>query len=66
VGDHKLLKFWHDHPNHEAGIELYDLSADIGETNDLAERLPGKARELERRLLDYIESVMGNVSGELP
>lgn len=65
VGDYKLLKFWHDHSNHAAGIELFDLSKDLGETNDLAKKMPAKAKALERQLLDYIESVDGNVTGEL-
>jgi hypothetical protein len=65
VGDYKLLKFWHDHSNHVEGIELFDLSTDLGETKDLAKSMPAKAKELERQLLDYIEAVNGNVTGEL-
>ncbi|MBT5902447.1 MAG: sulfatase [Opitutaceae bacterium] len=65
VGDYKLLKFWADHPNHREGIELYDLSQDLGETTDLAERMPAKAKALETQLLDYIEAVDGNVAGDL-
>lgn len=65
MGDYKLLKFWKDHPNHNAGIELFDLSNDLGETQDLAPTMPAKAKQLERMLLDYIEEIDGNVSGEL-
>ena len=65
VGDYKLLKFWHDHSNHAEGTELFDLSTDLGETTDLAKSMPAKAKELERQLLDYIEVVDGNVTGEL-
>ena len=65
VGDYKLLKFWHDHSNHAEGSELFDLSTDLGETTDLAKSMPAKAKELERQLLDYIEVVDGNVTGEL-
>ena len=32
------------------GLELYDLSKDLGESNNLATTLPGKAAELKRRL----------------
>lgn len=65
LGDYKLLKFWKDHPNHKAGIELYDLSKDLEETQDLAPSMPGKAKELEKALMDFIKQVNGNVTGEL-
>ena len=65
AGNYKLLKFWNDSTNHKAGIELYDLSKDLEETKDLATRLPGKAKELEAMLVDYIEKVDANVTGEL-
>jgi len=64
VGDFKLLKFWNDNVNRKAGIELYDLSRDLGERNDLSMKMPVKASELERRLLDYIDHVDANVTGE--
>jgi arylsulfatase A len=41
----KLLEYFED--NH---IELYDLSNDIGERNDLAEKMPEKAEELRKSL----------------
>jgi arylsulfatase A-like enzyme len=44
-GDWKLLEYLED--NH---IELYNLSNDIGEQNDLAEKIPEKAEELRNRL----------------
>jgi arylsulfatase A len=44
-GDWKLLEYFED--NH---IELYDLSNDIGEQNDLVEKMPEKAEELRKRL----------------
>jgi arylsulfatase A len=65
VGDYKLIKFWHDHPDHAEGIELFDLSKDLGETTDLAPQMPAKAKALEQQLLDYIASVDGNVTGKL-
>jgi hypothetical protein len=37
--------------------ELYDLSKDIGEKNDLSEKMPQKTAELKKILLDYLESV---------
>jgi arylsulfatase A len=44
-GDWKLLEYFED--NH---IELYDLSNDIGEQNNLAEKMPEKAEELRKNL----------------
>ncbi len=43
-----------DHTNTELGNDphpqLYDLSNDPGETQNLAEKVPGRARELQARL----------------
>ena len=44
-GDLKLLEYFED--NH---IELYNLKNDIGEQNDLAEKMPEKVKELRKRL----------------
>ena len=65
VGDYKLLKFWSNSSNHKAGVELYDLSKDLGEMTDLTQQLSGKAKELEAMLMGYIEKVDANVTGEL-
>jgi len=45
LGDHKLIEYF------EAGhVQLFDLSSDIGEQNDLSERMPGQAEQLRERL----------------
>jgi arylsulfatase A-like enzyme len=45
VGDWKLMEFF------ETGtLELYDLGADLGEKNNLAQKMPERARELQARL----------------
>jgi arylsulfatase A-like enzyme len=44
-GPWKLIKFW------TGSLELYNLSDDLGEQNNLAESLPSKALELENSLL---------------
>jgi len=44
-GDWKLLEYLED-----KRIELYNLRKDIGEENNLAERMPEKAEELRKRL----------------
>ena len=45
-GDWKLLEYFED-----SHVELYNLSNDIGERNDLAEKMSEKAEEL-RKCLD--------------
>jgi arylsulfatase A-like enzyme len=52
LGNYKLLKDW------ETGrIHLYNLSDDLSETRDLAVKMPGKADEMYRKLMDYLDSV---------
>ena len=52
VGDWKLLHFHEDGRN-----ELYNLSADLTESTDLASRHPVKTCELRSRLLKYLTDV---------
>jgi arylsulfatase A-like enzyme len=59
-GPWKLLYF-HDGPR----IELYDLSADLGETNDLAEARPEIVRALLLELDAWIEASQAKLSTEL-
>ncbi len=48
MGDYKLIEFF------ETGtIELYNLRADISEQNNLATKMPDKARELHERLVAW-------------
>ncbi len=56
VGDYKLVKFW----NEEKRL-LFNLKDDLGETKDLAQAEPEKARELHKQLMDYLESVDSDV-----
>jgi uncharacterized sulfatase len=51
-GKWKLLEFLED--DH---LELYDLEADIGETQNLASSQPALAGELKRKLLQWREEV---------
>ncbi len=44
-GDWKLIEFFED-----GRLELYNLREDVGETNNLAEKMPDKANELHARL----------------
>ena len=51
-GDWKLMEFLED-----GHLELYDLSQDIGETNNLAASMPEKAKALHARLIAWREEV---------
>jgi arylsulfatase A-like enzyme len=51
-GDWKLLEYFED--NH---VELYNLKEDIGEKNDLAEKMPQKAEQLRKHLHAWRQSV---------
>lgn len=52
VGDYKLIKFWN-----LKKVELYNLKDDLGELNDLSATEPAKVKELEARLMAYLEGV---------
>ncbi len=52
VGDYKLIKFWN-----LKKVELYNLKDDLGELNDLSASEPAKVKELEARLMAYLEGV---------
>ncbi|MBI3877051.1 MAG: sulfatase-like hydrolase/transferase, partial [Verrucomicrobia bacterium] len=52
VGDWKLMEFFED-----GRLELYNLHDDIGEKNNLAEKLPDKAKELHARMLAWRKDV---------
>ena len=46
-----------------AEFELYDLAADVGEGNDLAEEWPGRAAALRAQLVALFEEVIGEGPG---
>jgi arylsulfatase A-like enzyme len=50
--DYKLIEFFDD-----GHVELYNLAEDIGETNNLAEKMPKKAAELKEMLHRWQKSV---------
>jgi len=51
-GDYKLVKTWDENK-----IELFDLSKDLGEENDLSKKMPEKTEELHNRLVTYLDDV---------
>ena len=52
AGDWKLMEFFEDHR-----LELYNLRDDLGETNNLAARMPDKAKELYAKMLAWRAAV---------
>jgi len=52
LGDYKLIRVYETEAR-----KLFDLSEDLGESEDLAKKMPGKVAELDERLSDYLESV---------
>lgn len=52
AGDYKLIEFYEDNR-----VELYNLKADIGEKNNLAETMPEKAAELHKMLKHWRKEV---------
>jgi arylsulfatase A-like enzyme len=52
LGDFKLIRAY------ETGaLKLFDIAKDPGERRDLAQDMPDKAKELDRRLSDYLAAV---------
>jgi arylsulfatase A-like enzyme len=52
AGDYKLIEFYEDNR-----LELYNIKQDIGEKNNLADKMPGKAAELHKMLTDWRKDV---------
>ncbi len=51
-GDYKLIEFYDP-----AIVELYNLDEDVGEKNDLSEKMPDKREELLSKLHQWLNSV---------
>ena len=60
LGDFKLLLKYAS-SRQQAEKQLFDLSSDLGEQNDLSAEIPEKAAELERLLFEYLRSVGANM-----
>ena len=52
MGDYKLIEFYEDN-----SLELYNLKDDIGEKNNLAEKMPQKTQQLKEMLHNWRKSV---------
>jgi len=58
-GDWKLIEFFED-----GTLELYNLKDDIGEKNNLADKMPDKTRQLHRLLVRWRKSIGAAVPTE--
>ena len=59
-GDWKLIRFW------EGIHELYNLKNDLGESQNLAEKMPEQVEELDARLLQRLEGMNAKLPRENP
>jgi len=55
-GDLKLIEFFDN-----GEVELYNLTEDIEERNNLAQKLPQKAAELQKRLTEWRRNIGAKV-----
>lgn len=55
VGDFKLYRFYYDGENQAHRYELYNLKEDIGETVNLATRMPEKVASLDAMIQQHLE-----------
>ena len=55
-GRWKLIRLYGEGPNRSHGHELYDLAADIGETKDLAAKMPDKVKELDALITQHVNT----------
>ena len=59
VGDWKLIRRFEPHSKHPDVRELYNLSSDIGEANNLASQKPDKLKELDALIDRFINDTGG-------
>lgn len=57
VGDYKLIKFWNLNRT-----ELYNLKEDLGELNNLADKMPGKVAEMGKHLDPYLYFIRSEIA----
>ena len=54
TGDWKLIRFYFDSADQTDRFELYNLKDDIGETTNLAAKMPGKVKELSALIDQFL------------
>ncbi|MGQ0636070.1 MAG: sulfatase [Planctomycetaceae bacterium] len=57
---------WKLHKTDDYPAQLYDLRSDIGETTDLAQRLPDRVKELEAELQCWNDQLVQPLWGSMP
>jgi arylsulfatase A-like enzyme len=60
-GDWKLIRFHCDNEDQSDRFELYNLKADIGETNNLAAKMPEKVKELNLLMNGFFQETKAYV-----
>ncbi len=65
-GDWKLVRFFADGPGQRDRHELYNLRADIGETDDLAPSSPALVAELGALIDDFLDDTDAAIPGPNP
>jgi arylsulfatase A-like enzyme len=53
-GDYKLIRFFHDGPDLGHRYELYNLKDDIGETTNLADKMPDRVRAMDALIEGFL------------
>jgi hypothetical protein len=61
LGDFKLLKFYEDNR-----IALFNITIDVSESNDLSQKMPSKAAELDALLTQYLLDVNAQMARPNP
>ncbi len=54
-GEWKLIRRFEPHPSYPEVFELYNLNADIGETENLAKQMPKRVRQLDALIDQFVE-----------
>ena len=57
AGDYKLVKTWSTNT-----LELFDLSQDVGEANDLSKSKPDETKKLHTMMVDFFEEIDAETS----
>jgi arylsulfatase A-like enzyme len=55
-GDWKLIRFYADNNDQTDRFELYNLKDDLGETNNLAARMPARVEELNALIGEFLKN----------
>jgi len=55
-GKFKLIRVYGEGPDRSHGYELYDLAADVGETKNLAAKMPDKVKQLDALITRHLKA----------